>query len=163
MPLRMALHRMLAATALLAACQSHTGFEHGYGSPATLAEAVLNGIAERDRPALEALLVTRAEHEDLLWDQLPESRDVSFIFARDLNERNSRKGLERALATFGGQRFELVRIDLTDDAEQYDGFTVHYVDRLVVRRVSDGREGTLDILDVVVEYGGRWKLMNYEE
>jgi hypothetical protein len=33
----------------------------------------------------------------------------------------------------------------------------------MVRRVSDGEEGVLPILDVVVEYGGRWKLLNYDE
>jgi hypothetical protein len=88
---------------------------------------------------------------------------VSFAFARDLNERNTRKGLNQALADFGGQRFELIDIEFADDSEHYDGFSIHFVQRLVVRRVSDGREGTLDILDVMVERAGRWKLMNYDE
>jgi hypothetical protein len=71
--------------------------------------------------------------------------------------------LDNALAEFGGQRFELVAIEFTDESEHYDGFSIHFVRRLIARRASDDREGTLPILDVFVERNGRWKLMNYDE
>jgi hypothetical protein len=163
MRLRLNIGLVLFLAAVTLACQGRSDLTNTYGSPEALVEAVLEGLANRDGAALEALVVTREEHRDLLWDQLPESRDVSFAFARDLNERNTRKGLNQALADFGGQRFELIDIEFTDDSEHYDGFSIHFVQRLVVRRVSDGREGTLDILDVMVERAGRWKLMDYDE
>jgi hypothetical protein len=147
----------------LAGCANRSGLSHSVRSPEAVAEAVLAALADSSRDALEALLVTRDEHRDLLWPQLPERRDIEFEVARELNMRNTRKALSQMLTAFGGERFELVQLDLTDDAEPYDGFTIHYVRRFAVRRVSDGQEGTLPILDVLVERKGRWKPMNYDE
>jgi hypothetical protein len=59
--------------------------------------------------------------------------------------------------------FKLLSIEFTKDTEVYDGFTLYRGAVLRVRRLSDGREGNLKILDVMVESHGRWKLMNYEE
>ena len=59
--------------------------------------------------------------------------------------------------------FELLGVEFTDPPEVYETFTWHFGPRLRVRRLSDGREGELPILDVVLERNGRWKLMNFEE
>jgi hypothetical protein len=157
----------LGAILLLAtfsgACRDSSGLTNTHGSPEAVVEAVFEALASEDRASLEALMVTAEEHRELLWDQLPESRDLSFAVARELNERNSRKALDNAIAEFGGQRFELVAIEFTDESEHYDGFSIHFLRRLIARRASDDREGTLPILDVFVERNGRWKLMNYDE
>jgi hypothetical protein len=145
------------------ACGGDAGLDHSKGSPEELAEAVLAALETRDREALEALLVTREEHRQLLWDELPERTYMSFESARELNERNTREGLARALDRHGGQSYELIDIEFTDPPEVYETFTWHFGPRLRVRRVSDGREGELPILDVVLERNGRWKLMNFEE
>lgn len=152
------------ATCLAVGCGGgDDSLDHSKGSPEELAEAVLAGLGARDRAALEALLVTREEHRELLWDELPERTYMSFDVARELNERNTRKGLTRALDRYGGQAFELLGIEFTDPPEVYETFTWHFGPRLRVRRLSDGREGELPILDVVLERNGRWKLMNFEE
>jgi hypothetical protein len=132
-------------------------------SAEALARAVLEGLEAEDREALDALLVTQDEHRDLLWDFLPESNDLTFEVAREWNVRNSQEGLGRALDRYGGTKFEFIRIEFTDDPEVYETFTLHRGTRLWVRRASDGEEGNLPILDVVLEMDGRWKLMNYEE
>jgi hypothetical protein len=139
------------------------GLSYAKRSPEELAEAVLAGLEARDRAALEALLVTRDEHRELLWGELPERTYMSFEVARELNERNTREGLTRALDRYGGQAFELLDIEFTDEPEVYETFTLHFGPRLRVRRVSDGREGELPILDVILERNGHWKLMNFEE
>lgn len=152
------------STCLALACgRGDDALSHSKGSAEELAQAVLDGLETRDRAALEALLVTREEHRDLLWDELPERTYMSFEVARELNERNTRKGLIRALDRYGGQAFELLGIEFTDPPEVYETFTWHFGPRLRVRRLSDGREGELPILDVVLERNGRWKLMNFEE
>ena len=140
-----------------------SGLSNAYDSPEALAEAVLAAVEQNDRGALEALMVTADEHRELLWGQLPESNDLEFEFARAMNEHNSRKGMGAILAEYGGTAFQLVSIEFTEDPEVYEGFTLHFGPRLLVRRVSDGREGLLPILDVVLERQGRWKLMNYDE
>jgi hypothetical protein len=110
-----------------------------------------------------ALMVTREEHETLLWEQLPESNHLPFSYARDLNERNSGKAITAALDRYGGTEFEFISVEFMGEPEVYEGFTLHFGAVLTARRVSDGVEGTLPIFDVVLEYGGRWKLMNYDE
>jgi hypothetical protein len=137
--------------------------ENSFGSPEALAEAVLNALEQEDRGSMLALMVTSEEHQSLLWDQLPESNHLTFEYARDLNERNSGKAITSAISRFGGNEFELLSIQFTEDAEIYEHFTLHFGTVLRVRRTSDGMEGTLPILDVVLEYDGRWKLMNYDE
>jgi hypothetical protein len=128
-----------------------------------LCTAVLEALEREDRDALWALMVTREEHETLLWDQLPSRNYFSFEYVRDLNERNSRKALENALRRWGGADFEFVSLEFTEPAEEYEDFTLYLGAELTVRRISDGEEGILPILDVLVEYGGRWKLLNYYE
>jgi hypothetical protein len=136
---------------------------NSFRSSDALVNAVLDALERQDRDALESLLVTSEEHRTLLWEQLPESNDLTFNYARQLNERNSGKAITEAISSFGGTRYEFVSLDFAETAEAYDGFTLHMGARLTVRRVSDGAEGTLPILDVFLEYGGRWKLMNYDE
>jgi len=136
---------------------------NSYRSPEALAGAVLDALAQEDHDGLLALMVTSEEHESLLWNQLPESNHLTFEYARLLNERNSGKAITEAISNFGGNSFELVSIEFGEEVEQYEGFTLHFGAVLTVRRVSDGVEGTLPILDVVLEYGGHWKLMNYDE
>lgn len=151
-------------TSLAVACGAADDvLDQAKDSPGDLIEAVLAGLEERDQAALEKLLVTREEHRNLLWGELPERTYMSFEVARELNERNTRKGLTRALDRYGGRSFELLEIEFTDPPEVYETFTLHFGPRVRVRRTSDGREGELPILDVVLERDGRWKLMNFEE
>lgn len=136
---------------------------NSYRSPEALAEAVLDALHHQDHNALLALMVTSEEHQELLWEHLPESNHLTFEYARQLNERNSGKAITEAIARFGDNEFELVSVEFTEPAEAYEDFTLHFGAVLTVRRVSDGVEGALPILDVVLEYGGYWKLMNYDE
>jgi len=133
------------------------------GSLEELCDAVLVALAQQDRDALWALLVTREEHETLLWEQLPSRNHFPFDYVRALNERNSGEAVDNALSKYGGLNFNFVSIEFTEPSEEYDGFTLHFGARLTVRRPDTDEEGILPILDVILELGGRWKLMNYQE
>lgn len=128
-----------------------------------MARAVLAGVAANDRESLERLLVTREEHRNLLWEELPESGYMTFGDARSLNQRNTVEALRDLLRTHGGTSYELVDISFTGEPEVYDGFTLHRGARLRVRAGDTGRLGTLPVLDVVLEKGGLWKPMHYVE
>lgn len=136
---------------------------HTYDSPEALGRAVLDALRRRDRGALESLRVTREEYLELFWPELPERDDTPFDFAWQLNDDHSRTGISQALGEFGGQDFELIELRFTEPPEVYETFTVHFGAELRVRRISDGKEGTLPILSVVAERGGRWKLLNFRE
>lgn len=161
-------------TALVAALVAATGcgsagassapdMEGAHASAEALVEAALEAVARGDRMAMESLLVTRDEHHDLLWSALPESEHLSFEYARWLNEHNTGKALDRALERFGGEEFRLQRIEYTKGTETYPGFSLHRGAKLVVERVSDGAEGELTLVDVLVERPEGWKLLDYEE
>jgi hypothetical protein len=160
---RLAALAIAAALGVFSTACVNSPLSNSFASPEALAEAVLQALEQEDREALLELIVTREEHQNLLWDQLPESSHLPFDYARDLNERNSDKAITAALDDFGGNEFELISIEFKEDSEEYEAFTLHFGAVLTVRRVSDSVEGTLPILDVILEYGGRWKLMNYDE
>lgn len=153
----------VVAASCIEATAGPTTLTNAHVSPESLARAALDALAADDRKALSALRVDREEYERLLWPELPESGDMPFALAWQMNDANSRKGVNNLLADLGGTRFELVRIRFTGTPERYEGFTVHSGAEMVVRRRSDGREGRLELLDVMVERAGRWKAMNFDE
>lgn len=136
---------------------------HARESPEAVARAVLDGIENQNERKLESLLVTREEHRALLWPHLPERETLPFDYVRKLNRHNSREGLEAALRKWGGAELELVQTEFTREPEHYDNFTLHRGTRVWVRRASDGEEGFIDTLDVLLEWNGGWKPMNYAE
>lgn len=142
--------------------EAWSGLRNAERSPEEVAEAVLDALEARDRAALEALLLTREEHRELLWDQLPESSTWPFEYARWLVEHNSRKAITRALERFGGRSFELLEVGFEEEPEVYDGFTLHPGTVLWVR-TPNGQTGRMKVLDVLVERNGGWKPMDYEE
>jgi hypothetical protein len=150
----------------LVACRdaaARSGLSNARSSDRELVQDALDALATRDTATLEALLVTREEHRGLLWDQLPESTYFSFDYARLLNEHNTAKAIARGLQKYGGQKLELLDITYDKPTEAYSGFTLHLGAKIRVRRVSDGKEGTIRFVDVLVERNGGWKLMNYVE
>ncbi|HKK07310.1 MAG TPA: hypothetical protein VKA44_00345 [Gemmatimonadota bacterium] len=163
--------RGLAATALAAACllaltacrkaEADSGLSNAYSSRDALIEAVLDGLQRKDRDFLDSLRVTRQEHRDLLWDELPERRSFSFQYAWDLNQRHSEKGLTQALGSYGGLDLEPVSVEYGEPDEEYPDFTLHLGTVITVRRKSDGKTGRLRFLDVLLEKDGAWKLLNY--
>lgn len=157
---------LVLALVLAAACSVAEGaprLEYAFSSPEGVARAALDALRRGDREALESFLVTREEHETLLWDALPESNHLTFGDARALNIRNTRKALNNAFRDYRSDEYELLGIEFTKSTEVYEDFTLHRGARLWVRRRSDGNEGYLIFLDVLLEYYGQWKPMNYKE
>lgn len=136
---------------------------HARESPEEVARAVLDAIERRDEAKLRRLLVTRDEHRNLLWPHLPERKTLPFGYVRQLNMHNTTEGIDQALRIYGGAEFELIRVEFQREPEHYGDFTLHKGARVWVRRASDGEKGYIEILDVLVEWNGRWKPFNYRE
>lgn len=132
-------------------------------SEKALIQSVLDAVAARDEDALASLLVSRDEYEHVLWPEMPDGKYTPFDFVWSLAEVNNRKGLAQLLEEYGGLELEFVSIRYEEDPEVYDSFTLRPGARVVVRREDTGQEGVLPSFDVLVEYGGAWKLMNYDE
>jgi len=158
---------LVATLPLLAGCgqdlEARSGLAGAYPSAEEITQAALDALRADDPAALRALLLTREEHRDLLWDELPERTYFSFDYVRLLNEHNTNKAIQRALERYRGADLEVVSVEFEKGTEEYSDFRLHRGAKLTVRRRSDGKEGEIDLVDVFVERNGGWKLMNYVE
>jgi hypothetical protein len=128
-----------------------------------LVQAVLQAMADDDQERLESLLITRDEYEALLWPEMPDGEYTPFDFVWSLAATNNRKGVKQALSGFGGVPLELVFVSFTEEPEVYQSFKLHPGVEVRVRRTDTGAEGLHPSFDVLVEYGGMWKLLNLDE
>lgn len=157
---------LLLLVGALAACSDlaeASPLENAYTSPESLAEAALSALEQRDDDGLRDLMITRDEYETLLWPSMPDREHMPFDFVWSVTGPRSRKARREALDRFGGLSMDLVGIDLGDEVERYEDFALHKGATMTVRRGDTGEEGTLPIIDVLVEMGGGWKFMNYVE
>lgn len=128
-----------------------------------LVEAVLEALSRQDEVALQGFLISREEYETLLWPEMPDKKYTPFDFVWGLNAANTRKGLAQLVSHYGGAEFELVSLDFTEEPEVYESFRLHPGVAVEVRRLDTGEVGLLPSFDVFIEYGGEWKLLNYDE
>jgi len=162
-PVRAAVGRIcLFGLAGLWGCKEES-LDSAADSEKALVAAVLAALADRDQGTLQGFLVSRKEYETLLWPEMPDGKYTPFGFVWGLNEVNSRKGLNEFLNEFGGVRLELVSIELPENSERYESFSLHQDVRVTARRTDSGEEGILPWLDVFVEHESGWKLLNYSE
>jgi hypothetical protein len=132
-------------------------------SPEALAREALAAVTAKDEETLAALMVTRGEYETLLWPSLPDRNHVPFDFVWSLTGPRSRKARRVVLEEYGGLPLELVKVDLGEEVEEYEEFTLYREARMTVRRTDNGREGVFPLMDVLVFMGGGWKFLNFAE
>ena len=78
---------------------------------------------------------------------------------------NTRKAVRQLENNYGGLPIEIVALEMPgeEELESYEDFTFHVGVKVTVRRRDTGEEGVLPSFDGFLEYGGRWKLLNYGE
>lgn len=132
-------------------------------SPEALARAALEAVVAMDEEALSGLMITRDEYLNLLWPSLPDRNQMPFDFVWSVTGPRSRKARRVVLEEYGGLPLELVRVDLGEDVEEYEEFTLYRDARMTVRRTDTGQEGIFPLMDSLVVMGGGWKFMNFAE
>ncbi len=140
---------------------SDSPLEGAARSPEALAEAALEALAASDQEGLAALVVSREEYETLLWPELPDGDHVTFEFVWGMSMPRTRKARRATNDDYGGLPLELVRVELGEEKEVYETFTLHRDSRMWVRNTETGQEGRLPLMDVLVEMGGGWKFLNF--
>lgn len=165
---RRALRVTLLAVAFIgtAACAdavASSPLDNAYRSPEALAEAAVAALVAQDEEALAALAVGREEYETLLWPELPDRNHVTFDFIWGMSEPRTRKARRNQLRDFEGVPLEVVRVEIGDEKEIYESFTLNKDSRLFVRNTETGEEGQLPLMDVLVEMGGAWKFLNFRD
>jgi hypothetical protein len=137
--------------------------EPTFDSDEALARVVLDLVEREDREALLRLSMTKDEFEDIVWPTLPVSRpEVGMPLSYLWNDTftKSRSYLAETLSKFGGQRFDLVRIEFRGDTTQHETYSVSRKTHLVVRGES-GEERTVRLFGSVIRQDGRSKVYSY--
>ena len=156
--------RLLLAAVLVVvtACRAAPSLSHAHPSAESLAAAVLDGVARRDRAALATLALDDREFRDHAWPDLPAAqpeRNLPYSYVWGDLHQKSEMSLGRVLGEYGGQHFTLLGVDF-DAVTPYSTYRVHRGTRLRVRHAS-GNESIIRVCGSMLEKDGRWKLFSY--
>lgn len=128
-----------------------------------LGRGALRAVARGDTAGLRRLRVSREEHRDVIWPELPESEPSlhvpwDFVWA-NLERRNS-AALARILPRYDGWSVAYRGTDCPGDVHTFATFRVLTGCRV---RVEDpeGRSLVVPLFEDAVERGGGWKLFRY--
>ena len=160
---------MLAAT-LAASCATPgepsrpaAPLAHTFESPEALARGVLEALATRDRPRLEAMALDEAEFKNQVWPELPVSqpeRNVPFEYAWGQMKQRSDGSLGETLARYGGRSLRFVETRFTGETTAYESFSVMRESEIIAADET-GRELILQLYGSAMLKDGRYKLYSY--
>jgi hypothetical protein len=131
-------------------------------SAESLASAVLDALARRDRARLDALAVSEQEFRDHVWPGLPAARperNLPFSYVWGDLYQKSTLSLSRTLESNGGRRVDLTRVAFTGKTD-YAGYTVHRDARFEVTDAA-GASTSLRVCGSFLEKDGLWKVFSY--
>jgi hypothetical protein len=154
---------LLAAAVLLAnACSAPPPLANVQLSADAVANAVLDALERKDRPALEALALSDAEFRAHVWPELPAARperNLPYAYVWGELNQKSRLALAQTLATHGGKRYSLRRVSFKGE-NSYPGYVVHRDTTLVVSGPG-GDEQQIEVFGSMLEKDGAWKVFSY--
>jgi hypothetical protein len=147
---------------LVVACSRVPPLANTHPSASSLASAVLDALARRDRTTLEALALSETEFRDHVWPQLPASRSernlpFSYVWG-DLRQKSAQT-LRTVMTREGGKRYELIGVRFTAQTD-YRTYRVHREATLRVRNAS-GADLDLRVCGSMIEQDGAWKVFSY--
>jgi hypothetical protein len=154
---------ILAGLLAVAGCQSDPPLANTHESARAVAEQLLDAIARRDRPALDAVAITEPEFRAHVWTSLPAARPernlpMSYVWG-DLHQKST-ASLSRILTRHGGRRYELVGVRFGDEPTAYAGYVVHREAVLSVR-TAGGAPEDIRVCGSLIEKDGGWKVFSY--
>ncbi len=159
---RLKIYAGALALAASVACSRVPPLAHTHNSAASLAVAVLDALAQRDRATLEALALSETEFRDHVWPQLPAARPernlpFSYVWG-DLRQKSS-QSLSSVMSREGGNRYELVDVRF-EGMTDYRSYRVHREATMRVRDTAGG-ERDLRVCGSMLEQDGGWKVFSY--
>lgn len=126
----------------------------GLPSLEAVGEALVAGLAAGDPAALAALVVDPEDFKGRLFGVLsnhPSAAQMGPELLWDMQSRESRDDMERAIELHGGRPLRLVSIEASS-VERRLGITLHRRPRLVVEDVESGAQTSLQIISSIVEH-----------
>ena len=153
---------VLALVIALSGCGGVPPLTDTYPGVESLAEAVLDALARKDRAALEGMALSEREFRDHVWPELPASRperNLPFSYVWGDLRQKSLGALSETLARHGGRRYELVRVTFNGQTD-YQGFRVYREATFRVRD-AEGQEQPIRVCGSFIEKDGAWKVFSF--
>lgn len=170
-PAPIRLSRVAAVTIALAAVAcggpgaGPKAFPGSAESLADLGERVLGGLTARDTAALNSLRLTKAEHNDVVWPELPAARpEVNFPvdYAWTNIQLRNRRALARLFPRLAGVEAAVTGVECRGDVQAFRTFQVH-TDCWVRFRTGGGEEVEAQLFKDALERDGGYKIFRYYE
>jgi hypothetical protein len=146
----------------IVACGQPPPLADTYPDADSLAGAVLDALARKDRTALEAMALSEQEFRNHVWPELPAAkpeRNLPFSYVWGDLRQKSTGALGETLARHGGRRYELVRVDFNGQTD-YPSYRVHREATLHVRDAA-GKEQALRVCGSFIEKDEAWKVFSF--
>lgn len=137
--------------------------ESSYGSRDSLLAAFVEALGDRDTAALATMAVSRTEFAYLYYPSTPQSLppyDLDPGLMWDLLHQRSERGIQRALAAYGGQPLRLLGHDCGKESSREGENTIAGPCNLRLRD-QRGKPVSVRLLSQIMERGGRFKVLNY--
>ncbi len=161
--------RNLALSALLVlvgglGCENDHGTASNGWAPSltTLGTLVLDGFQVGDTALLASLRLTREEHNEEIWPELPVASSGTNFTAEmawsNIGQRD-RRAMSRNLSWFHGQAVTFQRAECRGPTETFPSFQVH-TDCWVRFRLQDG-PAEAQLFKDVVERNAQFKIFRY--
>lgn len=109
------------------------------------------------------MALSKDEFENLVWPTLPVSRPevgMPMDYVWQDTATKSRAYLAQTLADYGGQRFDLLRVEFRGETTAHDGYMVSRKSHLVVKD-AHGAERTIRLFGSIIRQEGRSKVYSY--
>jgi hypothetical protein len=139
------------------------GLESSYESRDSLVAGFVKALADRDTAALALMTVSRAEFGYLYYPMTPQGLppyDLEPGLMWHLVQQRSERGIRRALAVYGGQRFQLLSHDCGQGSSREGENTL--VGPCVLRlRDQRGKSLSVQLISQIMERGGRYKVLSF--
>lgn len=153
----------------LSMASSSRPLDGGASSVVDLVELAMDAFESHDTTALERLLIRRDEFVDIIYPELglfyASARDTRIEtkqFLWENQDRNSQKGLRKALREVGRKRMRVIDVRFEGGVKTFRTYKLHEGTQVIVR-TERGTEATLLALGSIVERDGRFKLMSYRD
>ncbi len=134
-------------------------------SLAELATAVLAGLAAADTLRLESVRLTEAEHNEMVWPQLPASAPEA-NYPVDLAWKNIRTRNRAALSDLFGvyenRKLQFIDAECRGPTEAFESFVVHTDCRVTLERDGEPMPPQRIFKDVL-DWDGELKIFRYYE
>jgi len=161
---RIAVCLTLLCAVLFAGCSKGepTRLSNTFSSPEKLLQRALQAVAKEDFAGLEALCVSRYEHDSVIVPAMGKDSvdmDMAWFFLHT----NIEKGIGYVLEGYGGRSLKLEKVEFAGGHENYGSIILYREPQVTVTEPAKNNEFVMTCFGTIVEENGHFKLVSIRD